>query len=466
MERDIQWREYGETVIHPVALAFTLLMALWLLRARRDQAVLPFILVACLIPVAQRVVIGTLDFNMARIMLLFGWARLVMSRELTSLTWCRLDTAFCVWLAAGTVSYVVREASISALIYRLGVMFDGLGVYFLLRYLLRNASDVLRSLAQLATIACVVAFFMVIENLTGRNYFSIFGGVPEYTQVRDGRLRCQGAFSHPIMAGSFGASLFPALASLVAAQVHKHKLIIAGTLASLVIVLTSASSGPALALVAAMIGLGLYLARGQLAWIRWGAVALVIVIHFVRDPPVWHLIGRASDLIGGTGYHRVQLISAFFDHWKEWILVGTGSTAHWGWGLQDVTNEFVLQGVRGGLMTLVSFLVVLLISFGYVGRTRQRIRRGRWLPASRRHALELLSWGLGTALLAHCVGWIGVSYFGQMELILYVLFALIAALHQTPELRRPRARSPQSDQRTRSSARATPHHATARSAAQ
>jgi len=437
MERDIQWREYGETVIHPLALVFTLLMALWLLRARRDQAVLAFTLVACLIPVAQRVVIGTLDFNMARIMLLFGWARLVMNRELTSLTWCRLDTAFCAWLVAGTVTYVIREASVSALIYRLGVMFDGLGVYFLLRYLLRNASDVLRSLLQLATIACVVAFFMIIENLTGRNYFSIFGGVHEYTQVRDGRLRCQGAFSHPIMAGSFGASLFPAFASLVAARVRKHKLVIAGTLASLVIVITSASSGPVLALGAALVGLGLYLARDQLPWIRWGTVALLIVIHFVRDPPVWHLIGRASDLIGGTGYHRVRLISGFFDHWKEWILVGTDSTAHWGWGLQDLTNEFVLQGVQGGLVTLLTFMAVLVICFQYVGRARQRSVRARWLRPSRRHSLQLLSWGLGVVLATHCVAWIGVSYFGQMRLLLYMLFAFIAALHQTPELRGP-----------------------------
>ena len=39
-----------------------------------------------------------------------------------------------------------------------------------------------------------VAIFMTIEKTTGRNYFSMFGGVSTLTAIRDGKLRAQGAF--------------------------------------------------------------------------------------------------------------------------------------------------------------------------------------------------------------------------------------------------------------------------------
>ena len=438
MERIIEWREYNETVIHPVALVFTLAMGVWLVQTRRDRAVLPFLLVACLIPVAQRVVIGTLDFNMSRILILFGWTRLLLRNEMGAFAWSRMDAAFVAWLVIGTVTHVARELSVGALVYRLGVIFDACGIYFMLRMLLRSSSEIFRALFQLAGIACLVGFFMLIENITARNYFSVFGGVHEYTQIRYGRLRCQGAFSHPIMAGSFGAGLVPLLASATVLSRSRRRILAAvGALASVVIVVTSASSGPVLALLAAVVGGLLFPVRRHMRWILRGTVAILVILHFVREQPVWHLIGRLSELIGGTGYHRVRLINAFVEHWSEWLLVGTSSTAHWGWGLQDITNHFILQGVRGGIFTFAGFVVLLAISFACVGEVLRRSARASWLPRRRRRALQILAWGLGTSLATHCVAWIGVSYFGQMDLILYMLFALIAALPETPELRRP-----------------------------
>ena len=68
---------YGATDIHPVALVFTLSMALAFFVVRRDRAAVPLLLVACLIPHTQRIVIGGLDFSMLRIMVMFGWARVM-----------------------------------------------------------------------------------------------------------------------------------------------------------------------------------------------------------------------------------------------------------------------------------------------------------------------------------------------------------------------------------------------------
>lgn len=442
MEREIHWQEYGHTVVHPVALAFTIAMGIWLLRARRDRAVLPVMLVACLIPVIQRIVIASLDFNMARLLILFGWARLLMRGELRDLRWHKVDTAFLAYLGIGTVAYVAREANFGALVYRLGLAFEAIGIYFLLRALLRNSTEVLRSVLQLAVIASIVAVGMVLENFTGRNLFAVFGGVHKYTVIRDGHLRCQGAFSHPIMAGSFGAGLAPIFAMLLVASRRHRVLLAAGLVGGILIALTSASSGPVLALIAAFVGCALFPLRNHMQPIRWGVVAVLLVLHLIREAPVWQLIGRLSDLIGGTGYHRVRLIDAFIYNWRDWFLVGTPSTAGWGWGLQDLTNQFVYEGVQGGIFTLASLIVLLALAFGSIGKTVRRAQRARHLSASRARALEMLAWGLGVSLATHCVSWISVSYFGQMTLIFHALFALIVTVAQTPELARHGVRSP------------------------
>ena len=179
--RHIEWTEYGTTVIHPVALCFTLAMGLLLLWLRRSQAVLPFALVATLIPVAQRVVIATLDFNMMRILLLFGWARALARDELRRIRLNRLDVAIVVWLACGALVHVLREGTLSSFVHRLGYSFDAIGAYFLFRVLVRESRELVVPIRYLAWICLLVAVFMCVEWATDRNLFSAFGGVAEIT---------------------------------------------------------------------------------------------------------------------------------------------------------------------------------------------------------------------------------------------------------------------------------------------
>ena len=434
MEREIHWQEYGQTVIHPLALTFTLAMGVWLLWARRDRAVLPVMLVACFMPIMQRVVVATLDFDMSRILILFGWSRILYRGEARNIRWCRLDTVFVAYLACGTLGYVILEGNVGALVYRLGVIFDACGIYFMLRALLRSSTEVLRAALQMAAIAALVGASMSVERVSGRNFFAVFGGVREFTQYSDGRLRCQGAFSHPIMAGSFGAGLAPILGMIAIGRQHQRVLACVGLVGCFLIVATAASSGAVLALLSAVAGCALFALRNEMRLIRYGVAAVLIVLHLIREQPVWHLIGRASDLIGGTGYHRVRLISAFVENWRDWFWVGTRSTAHWGWGLQDLTNQFVYEGVQGGILPVLSLIALLTVAFQYVGRTVQRAARARHLSGTHRLGLQMLAWGLGVSLATHCVSWISVSYFGQMTLIFHALLAFIAAVHQTPEL--------------------------------
>ena len=61
--------------------------------------------------------------------------------------------------------------------------------------------------------AIPTAIIFLNEARTGRNLFAAFGGVPSLTDMREGKLRCSGAFGNSILAGCFWASLIPLMAA-------------------------------------------------------------------------------------------------------------------------------------------------------------------------------------------------------------------------------------------------------------
>ena len=427
-EREIVWKTFGQTVIHPVAFGFTVAMGIALLLLRRQRAAVPLVLVASFLPVEQRIVVGGLDFDMIRLMILFGWTRLLLRGEAKDLRPLgRVDWIFIAWMASGSLFYVLRELDLSAVIYRCGVMFDAFGMFFLFRALVRDEQDVRRVAAALAWMCVVTGGFMTVEKLTGRNFFSVLGGVEPFSIVRDGMIRAQGSFSHPIMAGTFGATTLPLIIGL-AWDRKAYVTVGAGVAGAVLVTLAASSSGAVMALMVAIVGLALWPFREQMRSIRWGIVVVLLILHNIREKPVWHLIGRLSDLMGGDGYHRVALIDGFLGHWSSWILRGTDSTAEWGWGLQDLTNQFVYEGVQGGLVTLIIFIALLVYAFANVAIGMRRARRRRGISRDVRTRGEFFAWCLGCSLAAHLMVWISVSYFGQMTVLLYALFAMIASL--------------------------------------
>jgi hypothetical protein len=420
---------YGHTEIHPFALVLTLAMGVAMLMVHRDRAALPLLVVACFVTHVQRLVIGGMDFSMLRLMILFGWARLLFRSETKDYRYHTLDGVLLVWLSCANLAYVFGpRASVDNFILRLGLTFDAVGIYFLFRILLRDVRDVQRTLGAFGWIAVGLTLPMLLENLTGRNIFSPLG-VPEITRIRDGRLRCQGPFSHPITAGNFGATTAALLMALWLGYPKERVLRTIQLLGAGAITILSASSGPLFALIGAGLGWGLWPYRRHLRAIRWGTFLSLVVIHFAREKPVWHLIGRVSQLTGGTGWHRYRLIDEWVAHFHEWWFLGARTTQHWGIPqAADVTNQYVIEGVRGGLPTLLSFVALLAIGFRTVGRAVRRIAPSRRMDSAERRRAASMSYGLGVCLFSHAVGFIGVSYFGQMMSIFYLHLAMIPSM--------------------------------------
>ena len=410
----------GVTAVHPIVLGFMLVVGLLMLFGPRRLAMLALLSTILFIPGGQRIVVGSLDFTMPRIMILCGTIRMIRFREYRLIRLSCIDKAFIGWVFSSAITYTLLFQAMGALVNRLGFAFEALGVYFIFRSFCRNDRHIDEVISAFALLSALLAIFMLTEQITGRNVFSILGGVPEFTQIRDGRLRCQGPFAHPLGAGAFGATLLPLMVSLWWGS-GKKRLGMLGIVAATVIVIVTASSGPVVAYVAGIGGLCMWVFRKHMRAIVWGSIFALIGLHLVMKAPVWALHGRITIFGASTCYHRFIIDDEFIERIDEWWLVGTKFTSDWGFGLWDITNTYIHMGVDGGLMTLVLFILIILLCFRVIGSalvvTENQVRAQRNL------------WAFGAALFSHSVAFFGMSYFDQMRAVWYIFVAIISTVN-------------------------------------
>lgn len=412
---------YNDTTLHPLGAVALLVLGAATLLVARPLALVPIILMASLVSAGQRIAIGSLDFDLLRILFLIGWIRVIARQEFLGFRWRAIDTAFVAWVAVSVLVYVTREGP-ETIVYKLGNAYDEIGGYFLFRWLLRDWRDADRLAGALCLIAVPVAFFFLVERATGRNCFSVFGGVAAVTAVRDGRLRCQGPYAHPILAGCFWAVAVPLMAAQWWQPGRNRKLMaVAGVGSAVLVVVLCASSTPLMGLIGAAIGGAAFLARHRLGLIRVGTVLTLIALHMVMKAPVWSLLARVDVVGGSTGYHRYQLVDGAINHFSEWAILGTSDTTHWGDStLADVCMQYVGECVEGGILTFALFMLVLVLAFSCAGTAWQRSQDDRGRLA--------LAWAIGVSLFVHCVNFLGVAYFGQISVLWYLSLALAASL--------------------------------------
>jgi hypothetical protein len=253
----------------------------------------------------------------------------------------------------------------------------------------------------------------------------VFGGVPEIPQIREGRIRSQGPFAHPILAGTVGAVCLP-LALVLWSRYRREAWI--GVVTCLVIVFFSASSGPILSVLAVVVALGMWRFRLYMRQVRWLLVATYVALDLAMKAPAYYMLARINIASGSTGYHRAALIEAALKHLDEWWLGGTDYTRHWmptgvSWSPAhtDITNHYIQLGVLGGLPLMLMFIWILATGFSFVG---QRVKQtGEQAPDE-----AAMVWCLGAALFAHVATMISVSYFDQSFLFVYLTLALIASV--------------------------------------
>ena len=393
--------------------------------APRKYAFIPFLVLICFVSPAQRIIIGGLDFSIVRLLGIAGLLRVLLKSEARFVHFNSIDWVVAAHLFFGSVIYTLQMGTASALTYKLGISFEFAACYFFARCVFDSKESLIALIKCMAIVGVFVSLTMLFEKLTARNLFAAFGGVPEVTKFRQGKLRAQGAYPHPIIAGVFWATLVPLFVLLW--RLKKSKLLSAiGVVSCLLIVLATASSTP---LGTFVVGIGsciFWKVRKQFRNVRLLAGLSLVLLHFAMDGPVWHLVARI-DLVGGsTGYHRFLLIDNAIRRMAEWALVGIPSTNHWGHSQQDIANQYVLEGVRGGLVTLSLFVLMIALAFRAVGAALKQARHVN------DRSMEMVVFALGTVLFTSCVAFIGVSYFGQANMLWMTLIALIASVSKWP----------------------------------
>ncbi len=413
---------HGQTTLHPIGFVVLLVCGLLVLILPRRYAVFPVLVTACFVAPAQRVVVFGADFDLLRLLALAGLVRIASRSEYKTVKLVALDIFVILFLVSGTTFYTISHGTAEALVNRIGWMFDGAGMYLFFRCVFRDWAD-LESLGwSLAILAFPILFSFIIERMTGRNLFAFLGGVPEITKIREGRMRCQGAFAHPILAGTFWAVCIPLMLIPFASGKRFRILLLLAIGAALGIIFLCASSGPVVATLAAVVVLCFFPFRRYSRAFLLASFALLVVLHFTMNKPVWHLVSRIDVVGGSTGFHRYQLIDRFINGYDRWLWIGTPDASFLMdfRGIADVTNQYILEGLRGGIVTLMFFNTIILVALFGGLRTVDAVLFDR--------SKSVAVWCVVATLVIHALSFISVSYFGQITILWSLTLSLLGCL--------------------------------------
>jgi hypothetical protein len=406
-----------------LGIVFTLVTSVMLLRLPRNLAPLPLLLGAAYITRVQVLEIGPMHFPTMRVLIAVGLLRAAMNGERLSGGMNALDRIVRLWTIWNICSIVFHQSDV--LVFRLGTIYDTVGVYYLFRVFIRGVEDI-RTVCKMVCIVLVpLALSMLLEKQTGNNPLSLIEFGAAGVVSTNGHFRAQGTFGHPILAGTVGAVCFP---MALCFWRENRKLALAGLVATLAIVFASGSRGPVMTLLAVIGALALWNIRTQMQVIRWVAVSVIVVLNFLMNDPIYFLMARIDITGGSTGYFRAQLIQSAINHLSEWWFAGTDHTRHWMLtGIEadpnhtDMTNYYLQMGVWGGLPLMLIFIWLLVAAF---------LRIGKALRAGQNASLtsQFTIWVLGSILFGHATAFWSISYFDQTIVFLCLVLACIGSL--------------------------------------
>ena len=407
-----------------IGLTFLFINVAALLLLPKRWAPIPFLIGACYMPSDSLIELGPLHFSAIRILIAVGLVRDIMRGERLTNRMNGLDRLMLVWAVVGVFSSLFHKDPSGALIYRLGLVYDACGIYFLLRIYWQSIDDLVDLCRVTALILVPVAAEMLYEKLTAHNLFSLLGGVSSIPCIRDGKIRANGPFAHAILAGTIGAVCLPLMIGLW--EKHRNNAII-GIAACLAIIIASTSSGPIMSALFAITALYMWRYRDRMRPVRWLAVFAYIGLDVIMKDPAYFILARIDLTGSSTGWYRARLMQSAIEHLSEWWLAGTDYTRHWmatgvSWSPDhtDITNHYLQMGVWGGLPLMLLFIAIMVQGFTFVGQTLGQMPE---LPPQPRFMI----WTLGASLFAHATTFISVSYFDQSFVLLYLTLAAIGS---------------------------------------
>lgn len=421
-------------------LAIAILGVILVLFLRPAHALATYISVLFWYPTYLVLSIGTIELPVGRIVVTVLLLRCLCDRRIRSkFMWSRLDTWVALSMAVYVMIYCVSQSSASSVENRGGFLMDTWFAYMAVRLCVTSYERFIVVVKWVAIILVPLAVLGVLESVWGwapfRSWFAYALRFDHFRKQvpRWGLARAQGLTSQPIIFG-LAFVIFLPLVYYLRHQKCNWRVwspVLSGIAA--VGALSSMSSGPWVMLIVAVFCLIMekykYLVKPLLLFLLFSCVSIAII----SNRPFYHVLASYANPLGGAGWHRAKLIDCAIESIDEWWLIGYGGKDP-GWGEQlgmggtDVTNEFVLAGVKYGILGVIALVAVLVKAFRDLtflhNRTADPI-------------LQSLYWSLGGVLVAIVVAFMSVSFFGPTETMFYCILGLVGASGSFSMNRRP-----------------------------
>jgi len=418
-----------------VTLTIALILSVLVIALRPKYALVAYIVGLLWYPAYLAVSIGTIDILVGRFVVAVLLLRCLFDDKIRiKFKWCRLDTLVTLSMVVYVGAYFITQVNTLAdtIENRGGFLMDTWCGYLAARFIVTDRTKLI-SIIKCVSIALVpLAILGVIESSTGWQPFApLWRFSPWFRQggrfVSEGRFgfaRAVGPFSMTIMFGGVFAMFMPQIYYLRHEKGNWRSLayIISGI--ALLGALSSMSSGPWIMVIVVIFCLGM---ERHKQWVKPLFILLVvscIVIGIASNRPFYHVIASWANPLGGASWHRAKLIDLAIEHFDEWWKVGYGDKDP-GWGPQlgmgftDVTNEYILNGVRYGILGVIALCAVLAKAFRGLISTYRKMTHP---------AMKSLCWAFGSLLFSVAVSWVSVSFFGQLLTLVYCSLGMIGSL--------------------------------------
>jgi hypothetical protein len=419
-----------------VTLAVAVVISVLVIALRPEYALAAYIAGLLWYPGYLAVTVGTIDILVGRFVVAVLLLRcLCDSRIRNKFVWSKLDTFVTLGMIAFVTPYFITSADPvwATVENRGGFLMDTWCAYLAARFIITSRARAIAVVKCTAIVLVPLAALGVVESVfRWRPFFPLYHYSPWFregaggfaSEERFGFARAVGPFSHAILFGGGFAMFLPLIYYLRYEKGNWHSLAYVLSVSALVGALSSMSSGPWVMTIAVVFCL---MMERRKKWIKPMFVFLVfscILIGIASNRPFYHVLASWANPLGGASWHRAKLIDLSIEHFNEWWELGYGAKdPGWGpelgMGFTDVTNEFILAGVRYGILGVIALCLILVTAFRGLISTYRRLTHP---------AMKSLCWAFGALLFSTVVCWISVSFFGQLMPLFYICLGMIGSI--------------------------------------
>jgi len=384
-------------------------------------------------PVYLVVRLGPLDISLARIVVTVLLLRCLLNVSLREkFKWCRLDS----WVTFGAIA----SLCIALIAWKLpvaksfeneaGHLIDTYFAYLAARLCLTDYKAIVASVKWIAIAMIPLALLGVIESYTGwAPYYRLVTYCPwlqvsePSLNIRSGFYRAVGPFSHPILFGAAFVMFLPMVCWLrhQGGRWRTGSYVIAGILA--IGALSSMSSGPVMMLIFTSCFLLLERFKHYVKPIIIFVIISLVLVEVISNRTIHHVLASYADPIGGSGWHRAKLIDLAMENFGEWWLAGYGlQDSEWGVALgmtwTDITNHYLVAGVKYGLLGVIALCGVLVVGVS----TLIRLHKSTTLPL-----LRSWYWAMGSIIVVLIISFNAFCLFGQANTLFYCILGIVGS---------------------------------------